>query len=275
MEWLFHWNMHLAPFKHKVSSFVLQVTAVLFGYIPCVYKTNHLLIHHKENNNASDFQSTAKYDRSSILEFSVYSFGMWLDYTTCIGVYRYLIHKIHKSRVRIALAEMFLGQVVFVLVLVVLWKVQSSLLVPLFFTYAPAGFYISRGAWLWHSLIDPTTPNTVDSSTTNWNGYVAPFNDNFHAGHHRAPKLHWSKLIELESSAPTVHINIIDNFLLYLFTKQYQLIARNSSLATADKVQQWLRPVAPPTESLRLLRSWALRTKAENALLYMYKRCYK
>ncbi len=202
-----HWELHLAflrqlrletPKAIKILGLVMMeiahfVWGPLFGYIPHTYAPVHIYIHHEENNDIFDTQSTLQYDRTSFFDFGACSLKRLLDNILCIDPIKYYAAR-GKWRPLLILTSAQLISSVYYAFLVKLNPYATFVFIGI--PLIMKGYSSARGIWNWHAFVDPKNPqNSVTNSIVQLlPGLGGPFYGVFHAEHHRQGSMHWTKL---------------------------------------------------------------------------------
>jgi hypothetical protein len=169
-EAVVHWSMHTrtlaglvrTPRERIAYSLMEYVCGPMNGYVPCVYESNHLMVHHVYNGHVGDIHSPAAYDRLSFVEFSFFALRLALDTVLCTDLLR---HRNCKGRRRRRLMVSLVAFWAFVLVL--LW-LGSPLAYFLLFALLHHGITMARSQIIWHGLIDKSSRSGPAFSTVNW-----------------------------------------------------------------------------------------------------------
>lgn len=169
-EAVVHWAMHSRTLKSAIKTrkegiayaLMEYICGPINGYVPRVYESNHLLIHHIYNGNIGDIHSPAAFDRLSFVEFSVFAWRLTADTLFCTDLLR---HKNCKGRKRKQL----------ITTLIFFWSMVSLLIfLNSLLPYLLLGFLLHHGVTMarfqiiWHGLIAPEDPRSAASSTVNW-----------------------------------------------------------------------------------------------------------
>lgn len=177
-----------APWWTRAVEFLRRyVVWPLFGWFPDMYFVTHALHHHVENNGPADWQSTIRYDRTSILDFakSVTWFG--INVAVPIDTVYYLAQK---RRFRL-LGRLLRGLAFGFALLAGLAIVEPVLFVALAANVLFAGFAMYRFAGIWHGFHDPSHAYHVEAANQSL----------IHYAHHAQRRVH---LRDLEGLARVV-----------------------------------------------------------------------
>lgn len=169
-EGCLHWNIHCYVLEMDTKSRISRIIersmdyglGPLFGYVPNIYRANHLLLHHPEDAGPDDINSPLAYRRSSLLEFAVFVvriFGSW-SLATDLAFHR----RCKRSNRRRVIAGVF----TFWLVTVVLVAKGQFLGFWLLFLSIHVPVVVARAQYTWHSLSDVSQPHNTMMNTILW-----------------------------------------------------------------------------------------------------------
>jgi fatty acid desaturase len=204
-----HYSSH-KPIWKGGASFMNSVPSLLiapfFGLPSGGYWTHHILMHHKENNEAGgDLSSTEPYQRDNFTHFLCYwlrfLFGIWFElplfalrhgppfrksWSGLLNCGAFLSFRVLFS----SLAHLYLT---FLAVVQIPWAGSWLVALPLVLS----SFLLMFGNWSQHMFVDPERPwNNFALSYTCMNSpsQQRSFNDGYHINHHIAPHCHWADL---------------------------------------------------------------------------------
>lgn len=178
------------------------VMAPFYGIPIGMYRTHHILMHHKENNMFNkDLSSTEPYQRDSVLGFLHYWAMFWALLFT-------LPYWALKKRSFAVFAEVCIGCALWILLQVKLYQSGNGLYG---FYQFQLPFFISSlalmfGNWGQHIFCHSLVANTKDLLSSyryncaltinvmnHFDNQVA-FNDGYHITHHVLPVCHWTEM---------------------------------------------------------------------------------
>jgi len=175
-----------APWWAAVAEFLRRYFVwPLFGWFPNWYYVSHALHHHVENNGPADWQSTIRYSRASVLDFTKAT--TWLSFNALIPLetFFYLAQRRGWRFLRI-LARGWLWYAFLLLAVMLIQPLTALVLITLRATGGIVG-YVFVGTW--HAFHDPTRPYDPGAS----NQALA------HYAHHLNPRIHLHDREALES----------------------------------------------------------------------------
>lgn len=237
-EVFFHWHMHCdvmrirgRPRLTRVWEFIADWgLGPLNGYVPHVYRANHLLIHHPENSGPGDIHSPLPYNRASYLEFSAFALRMCgsLLLATDLAFHR-RCRRQHRRAVLAGVAIYWLG----VSILLAHGRLLGLWLVILVFH---RGVSAARSQWVWHGLIDPAQPDSPVRTTIMWVPNASWWEDLVAAGRTRSgaePATKWHEEAHVPAAGTDWAFYDNHHLLHHLFPRTHyrrfpQLLARHA-----------------------------------------------
>lgn len=152
-----HWDMHIdalrlpgAPLRTRlIRGLMNYVVGPLHGYVPNIYRANHLFLHHPANSSESDPHSPLPYNRASYLEFCFFSMKMSTYLLGGIDVYQSRAPR--RARIRVVVSVLTYWLAVWVLWLVVL-PIAVWLVIAALYRAVTA----TRSQYVWHGLAEPS-----------------------------------------------------------------------------------------------------------------------
>jgi hypothetical protein len=166
------------------------VAGPFFGIVPGTFTISHLLNHHKYHNSSSDVYSTAGYRRDSIVSFSRYIIT-WLAYASNVSTFYQLCAE---GRTRDALRLVGCTGAYLCVLGAVAWASPAWALASLVWPFVESNILLAMVNWVWHCQISPADPtNPFIISTTVVRGKNFIMSEEYHAVHHAAAGLHFSK----------------------------------------------------------------------------------
>lgn len=161
-----------------------------FGILPGTFTISHLLNHHRYHNSASDVYSTAGYRRDSLVSFSRYAVT-WLFYACNVSTFYQLCIE---GRTRAALQVAACTGAYLCLLGAVAWASPAWAAASLVWAFLESNILLAMVNWVWHCQISPSDPlNQWIISTTVVRGKNFILSEEYHAVHHLAAGLHFSK----------------------------------------------------------------------------------
>lgn len=178
------------------------VMAPFYGIPTGMYRTHHIMMHHKENNMfQKDLSSTEPYQRDSILGFLHY---LAMFYALLVTLPLWALQRRRWS----ILSEVCTGSGIWISVQVLLYWYGHGLYA---FYQFQLPFIISSvalmfGNWSQHMFVDPLVATSKDLLSSykyncaltlnvmnHFDNQVA-FNDGYHITHHVKPSCHWTEM---------------------------------------------------------------------------------
>lgn len=164
-----HWNLHVdvlelpgAPLRTRAVRMLLEyVVGPLHGYVPRVYRANHIYIHHRNDANEDDPHSPLPYNRRSFLEFGHFALRM----TSYLLLGWDTLRSSAPVRIRLRLAATI---VVFWIAVVGLAMVVPGLALWIGAACLYRGVTATRSQYVWHGLAEPDAESDPMRSTTLW-----------------------------------------------------------------------------------------------------------
>jgi hypothetical protein len=238
-EVCFHWHMHChvltiqgRPWLSAAWDGLCEyILGPLWGYLPRVYRAEHLLIHHPENSGPEDSSSLLPFSKTSFLEFCIFAQQRAWSHLLASDIARHRRCR-GQGRRRLVLAVcaywLVVGALLYAGVLLGVWLLCLAL---------HRAVAASRAQYIWHGLVDPACPRDPIASTILWmpgaeawnarlaragqvvevdgarparpGGLATPpppdpapvpdpgtdwaYYDNYHLLHHRYPRAHYSE----------------------------------------------------------------------------------
>ncbi len=267
-----HTNLHNRVFTPRLGArphmrFALRglewwhdnIASVMIGRIPRLYRTQHLFVHHVEDNGAADPQSTSAYDRTSYFDFSRYAFRMALNLVVPAEIAVYLIRRGRTRPVR----SLGVGILMYagVLIGLSLWNPMAAVvLMALRFS---AGVGVALLNFFEHGLVDPSEPANIyrSASTVALKGPEAhgALGSDLHIAHHLHPSRHWTQLIddarassETYEAEGTIVYGNATRLTRYMLLRQFDRIAAECidrpNAVTPAELERRARPLRPRKE---------------------------
>jgi len=178
------------------------VMAPFYGIPVGMYRTHHIMMHHKENNMfQKDLSSTEPYQRDSALAFLRY---LGSFYALLVTLPMWAFYKRNWS----VMGEVCLGVGLWITMQVFLYQHGHGLYVFYQFQvpFLISSFALMFGNFSQHIFVDPYVANTPDLLSSykyncaltinvinHFDNQVA-FNDGYHITHHVKPTCHWTEM---------------------------------------------------------------------------------
>jgi hypothetical protein len=169
-EVLYHWQLHTGvlrlvrqPVRSRLVTAALEwYLGPLYGYVPRIYKAEHLLVHHPESSGPTDITSPLRYHRTSLLEFTVFAMRM-------CGILLLGAHLVNHRRCRGATRRWLVGTLVGYWICVgLLLATGRALGVWLAAVAVHRAVSATCSQYEWHGLIRPTQVRDPMTSTLLW-----------------------------------------------------------------------------------------------------------
>ena len=213
-------------------TFLRGVLNLLFCRIPSFYRTQHIYVHHVENNGIADVQSTLRYDRTSFFDFCLFALSCGISFSFAFDVARYLAQR----RKRRALRRLAAGLGIWYALLAAIALYHPAAAALLFAARFFSGTLVALNAYLWHGLADAADPDAgelcVGSVNVKAGDGGAP--GSLHLHHHQRMSEHWSRQYVLspadqqstsDRGALTMYPTASNLFLKALWARRFDVIA--------------------------------------------------
>lgn len=201
---MLHYCEHRPLFnnKFKLLRYVMPwVMAPFYGIPQGMYRTHHIVMHHKENNVfKQDLSSTEPYQRDSVLHFLHY----WLKFLALLVLLPLFCLKRRRWD---ALAECGLGLGGYVIMQVMLYQCGHGVYCWYQFQapFIMASFALMFGNFSQHMFVHPRIATDPDKFGIKYNCDLSlnvinhfdnqmSFNDGYHIVHHVKPRCHWTEM---------------------------------------------------------------------------------
>ncbi|MES2937812.1 MAG: hypothetical protein V4864_09020 [Pseudomonadota bacterium] len=165
-----------APWWARLAEAGRNAASTLFGWFPGQYHVTHALHHHVENNGPADWQSTLRYDRSSVLDFMKAATWLGINSLVPLDTIHYLVQRRRYRILWLLLRGLALYAALLAVVALAEPLLFAILLAERLFWGVP--LYAFTGAW--HGLHDPAHPQDPRASN----------HDLMHLAHHTRPRVH-------------------------------------------------------------------------------------
>lgn len=234
---MLHNVSHRRFFKAKYSfmnHWVPTFLAPFFGETPESYFAHHVGMHHPENNLPDDTSSTMRYNRASLLGFTVYFLRFFFGIIPELS--SYMVKRRRYKLIKRMLAGELACYALYTGLMFVNWQATLVVfIIPFCFTR----LMMMAGNWGQHAFIDARDPgNSLLNSITCINsGYNRRcFNDGYHIGHHVRANRHWTDMpgdFERDRESYVKNGSIvfegIDFFIIWflLMFKRYDTLAKH------------------------------------------------
>mmetsp|Transcript_8941 Transcript_8941/g.23261 ORF Transcript_8941/g.23261 Transcript_8941/m.23261 type:complete len:422 (+) Transcript_8941:78-1343(+) len=202
---MLHYAEH-RPLFHKSVGFLRYVMpwvmAPFYGIPTGVYRTHHIVMHHKENNVFErDLSSTEPYQRDNFLHFVHY----WLKFLALVVTLPFFAIKRRRWD---ALMEVCLGFGVWMMAQALLHKGGHGLYALYQFQvpFLISSIALMFGNWSQHIFVHPlVAEGKEDKGSIKYNCALTvnvmnhfdnqvAFNDGYHVVHHIRPRCHWTEM---------------------------------------------------------------------------------
>jgi len=231
-EAVVHWHMHTRSLvvrgRPSASTFVQvmmnYVVGPINGYVPRLYETEHMRLHHRYDSGPGDPYSPMPYRRTSLVEFSWFATRVVSSNLTAAA---FLASRRLSWRWRRLVSLNVLGYWLVVVVLIVADR-PLGVLLPIF--AALHGVDQAKSQYKWHGLPDADNPKEPLGNTILWVASEAAWRtasgkvvlgeeidlndgfyrdwiyfDNYHLIHHLYPSAHFDRYLDLlRKSAPKI-----------------------------------------------------------------------
>ena len=148
----------------------------LYFWLPNAYYLTHTHHHHVENNGPADWQSTLRFDQSSLMDFTKSLSALQFSMLFPLDTLRYF-KAMNKKRMQKMLVQTCIQGYGVILLAIIIEPYLA--IVPMLF-YFGRGWVIHQFIFAWHGFHDARQPYDV----------VASNNDEAHYVHHKKPGLH-------------------------------------------------------------------------------------
>ena len=250
-----HNHNHSPTFKNKRANYAFaNVISIFYGYPVFVWVPTHNLNHHKFVNRAGDATITWRITKKHNL-WSAFSYFFLSAYYQSDPIKQYIAKAKTQNptlyRRIVTQWVIFLGTYASMLTLGIalhgvktgLYVWSLSMVMPAFFTVWTTIFF----NYSQHVHTDPWSEHNHSRSFDGWLLNFLLFNNGYHAAHHEAAGLHWSKLPGLHATiAPEIHPDLIQRSFWWYCFRQFVLAPFVPSLGTK---QIGRAPYDPPDGS--------------------------
>jgi fatty acid desaturase len=202
---MMHYSEHYTLFRREVGFlkyFMPWVMAPFYGIPTGMYRTHHIMMHHKENNMfEKDLSSTEPYQRDSFLHWLHYWAMFWALIVTLP------MWAIRKAQWVVA-RDVCMGCGLWVGMLVMLTRSGHGIYAFYQFglPFIISSFALMFGNWSQHMFVHPSVATSEDLLSSlryncnltlnvfnHFDNQVA-FNDGYHITHHVKPACHWTEM---------------------------------------------------------------------------------
>jgi len=202
---MMHYAEHYPLFKADLGFlryFMCWVMAPFYGIPTGIYRTHHIMMHHKENNMfEKDLSSTEPYQRDSLVHFLHYWAMFW-----CL-LFKLPLWAIRRQQWKI-LRDVVLGFGIWAFAQLLLKQNGHGIYAFYQFTLPAliSSFALMFGNWSQHMFVHPLVATCDDLLSSyryncaltlnvfnHFDNQVA-FNDGYHITHHIHPSCHWTEM---------------------------------------------------------------------------------
>jgi len=237
-----HNHNHSPTFKSKRANYIFgNIISIFYGYPVFAWVPTHNLNHHKYVNKAGDATITWRYTNRHNF-FVAFTYFFVSAYFQSDPIKQYIAKaktKDDKTLYRRIVTQwvFFLGAHAAILgTAIALHGVATGMkvwglacLMPGLFTLWTTIFFNYEQ----HVHTDPWSAHNHSRSFDGWLLNFLLFNNGYHAAHHEAAGLHWTKLPELHAKiAPEIHPDLIQRSFWWYCIKQFLLAPFFPSLGT-------------------------------------------
>lgn len=177
--------------------------------IPGYYRTQHIYIHHVENNGVNDNQTTVFRDRASFFDFCAHALSIGLSYSFALDVYAYF-----RRRGKLKLCRsMTWGLLSWYLGLVSIAFFNPGAAIVVFITRFFIGVEIASANYIWHGFVDISDPENIYKNTVNVVKKDFPTIGALHVRHHVYGGENWAE--QCHASAETARASEKNHALVF------------------------------------------------------------
>jgi fatty acid desaturase len=205
LETFLHYDAHARAFAPRagagiVTRGILQTaracSAAVFGVplarAPQWYESQHLGVHHAENNGKDDTQTTMTYSAASVADFVRYCGAFVMSGLFSVDICSYLWKK-KRSRL---LKRLTVGLLFYYTAIVLLGLIQPAVACLLLIGRALILSNYAVIAMSEHGLCDASAAHPASHACTWISEGFGSYGDDYHAEHHAHPGVHWTALAE-------------------------------------------------------------------------------